>query len=192
MFKRVFCFVFILSSCLLSSLSYSKESNKDKKPKVKAWSGSMIRLGLGGVFDFESNFNNKGDGRPSSALLSYGFEYGFPFAQRYFFSLGLDWSIVYPRNFENLNNGFFEANAALWYTPITHVQFGYMPSEDWLVTLGLAYFWGATFSVRYKVKDFLFIDTRGIVWMDRVFDTNGAFDEGFDNFQWTFGFGFIL
>ena len=75
---------------------------------------------------------------------------------------------------------------------LTNFQLGYIPSENWLVNLGVVYLWATSFSLRYKVKENMFIETRGVVWLDRVFDTRGAFGDGFDNLHWSAGLGFFL
>ena len=186
--KFIYFFTLILS---FAAFAEKKKKDAIQTPKSFTWKGSMVHLGLGNVFDFELD-KNKGDGRPTSAMFKYGYEYGFLLKNRYFLSLGLDWTIIYPRNFEELDNGFFEPNVTLWYLPLTNISLGYAPSEDWLVTLGLIYYWGTSFSVRYKVKDFMFVETRGVVWMDRVFNTGGAYGGGFDNLHWSAGVGFFL
>ena len=190
MLKKYLCFFALMAS--LSSFALGKEGKLFQKFE-NPWHGFMPRVSLGAVFDFESEFD-KGVGtqRPSSAQIMYGIEYGFNFAERFFASFGLDWTIVYPRNFEELDNGFFKQNVVLWYIPITNLSLGYSPSEDWLLTLGMSYVQALSFSARYKVKEFMFIETRGIVWMDRIFDTKGTFGQGYDNLHWSAGVGFFL
>jgi hypothetical protein len=180
--------------CLLFTISSSANQDDNPRAEPRSWRGLALRLGLGGNFDFELDLK-KGDGQASSALFRYGIEYGYQFRNSHFFIAGaLDWTIVYPRNFTFRGNkpDFFKPPISLWYNPVTDVKMGWAFNEKWLATIGSAYLWGLTNSLRYRANDALFVETSTIVWMDRVFDTKGYYGHGFDNFQWTCGIGFIF
>jgi hypothetical protein len=129
--------------------------------KEKSWTGHVLRLGMGGALDLELSLENpkpdpKGDGHPSSAMIRWGYEYGYQFAHSHWFLSGeLDWTITYPRNFyaHGFNNGLTSPPISLWYTPMTNVQVGYAWNSRWLTTLGMVYYWGISNSIRYRPNE---------------------------------------
>lgn len=167
---------------------------------TSSWTGHVFRLGLGGALDLEislkkPNPDPKGDGHPSSAMLRWGYEYGYQFKNSGFYISGeLDWTITYPRNFysKGSTNKFSEPPISLWYTPMTNIQIGWAFNKEWLITLGMIYYWGVSNSVRYRPTEHFFFEFASIVWMDRIFNTGGFYGGGFDNLHLTMGFGYKL
>lgn len=163
-------------------------------PIRDTWTGFLVRVGLGGVYDFEVGLK-KGDGHPSTAIFRHGIEYGYQFKTGIMIAGALEWTIGYPRNFVGTPGAplkVSEPPISLWYVPITNIQLGYAFNNRWLATIGMAYYWGLANSLRFRASDLLFIETNTIVWMDRIFNRGGFYGGGYDNFQWTTGIGFIF
>lgn len=168
--------------------------------EIGPWSGHSFRLGMGGALDFEINLKDpkpdpKGDGNPSSAMLRYGYEYGHQFKNTGFYLSGeLDWTITYPRNFFSKSGvyKFSQPPISLWYVPMTNVQIGWAFNENWLATIGMVFYWAISNSVRYRPTEHFFFEFASVVWMDRIFNTGGAYGGGFDNLHLTMGFGYKI
>ena len=127
------------------------------------WTGHSLRLGMGGALDLEIDLDPpkphpKGDGHPSSAMLRYGYEYGYQFASGLYLSGELDWTITYPRNFHDKSKkyNFFQPPISLWYVPMTNVQVGYAFNDQWLITAGLVFYWAMSNSIRYRPPTIFF------------------------------------
>lgn len=184
MLKSICFFLFFLSSLSLFSL---KEDSK-----IKTWSGHSVRATLGSTFDFELELR-KGTGLPAEALLRYGYEYAHEFNSGFYLSGELDWTIIYPRNFDFPKSGeinFLVPPASLWYVPLTNVQIGYAFNENWLATAGLVYYWAMSNSLRYRFNQNFFLELSSVIWMDRIFNTGGFYGGGLDNLLLSFGVGY--
>jgi hypothetical protein len=185
----------VLFSLIISSFSsYSEKKINDHK---MSWTGNVFRAGLGSTLSFEIDIANpalyKGDGYPANAMFIYGYEYGYHFGSGLHLAAGLDWTIMYPRNFQAKNNEtkVLGIPYALWWVPITNLQVSFA-NEDWLAGLGMIYAWGLSSNVRYRVSEHFFVEANSIVWLDRIFKGKGAFGEGFDNLFLNAGLGFLL
>lgn len=152
----------------------------------------LLRAGLGNTFDFETGINNKGTGLPTEAMIKYGFEYGYGFKNNLYLGAALDWSIIYPRNFDfhNKKINFFTPPVSLWYVPISDLKIGYVINNDYKITLGMAYYWGLSSSFSYQATDLLFLELSSIIWLDRIFNTGGFYGGGYDNLFLTASLGF--
>jgi hypothetical protein len=174
---------------IVGFLAISPSSRADSSENEFNWSGHMVRGHLGGALDFVGWSNSSGMHNFIEPFFEYGYEYGFVLDERFYLSAGLSWSITYPRNFAPAR-GFFEPPLALWYTPLTYLQAGYIFPRNILLTAGLVYFWGGLVTLRFPFDDHFFFESKAIVWLDRIFDTRGAFGKGFDNAAVSIGIGY--
>jgi hypothetical protein len=154
------------------------------------YNGFFYRAGLGITLNLEQE-KGKDLGAFIEPMIKYGIEYGKSFNNDSMYcGFDLSWSIVYPRNFKGEFNKPFKPPLALWWIPITNLKLGHIfHNNKILLTYGLIYFWGISYSLSYAISKNTFIETRGILWLDRVFDTEGAFGKGFDNAHFSFGVG---
>src|SRR5262245_43091564 len=67
-----------------------------------------------------------------NATFFYGYDYGFRFADHWYWSLGAEWTIAYPRNF--LASSSTGKKIAAWIQPLTHARLGYVFPNDALFT----------------------------------------------------------
>lgn len=185
-----------LTYLLLIFLSLNVQA-LDDMIEPKSWTGHLFRAGLGSALSFEINVQNprlyKGDGYPANAMFIYGYEYGYHFSSGLHLAAGLDWTIMYPRNFQEKSNKamVFGIPYAIWWFPITNIQVSWA-NENWLAGLGMVYAWGLSTNVRYKFSQHFFVEGNSIVWLDRIFKTKGALGEGFDNLFLSLGIGYQL
>lgn len=149
----------------------------------------MVRGDFGAVADFTGWSSKDGAFANLEPFVELGYEYGHVFNENFYVSAGLSWTVTYPRNFQPAN-GFFEPPIALWYTPLTYLQAGYVFNNNLLFTGGLVYFWGLMVTARFPISDHLFFETKSLLWLDRLFDTRGFFGKGFDNFSSSLGVGY--
>ena len=177
--------IFFIAACFLSHESKAEDYNKKS-----FYNGSFYRLGLGLTLNFEKE-KGKDLGAFMEPMIKYGYEYGFTFNnESLYLGFDLSWSIVYPRNFKGNFDDPFKPPLALWWIPITNIRLGHLFSDNkMLFSYGVIYLWGVSFSLRYVFKKEYFFEVGGIIWLDRVFDTDGAFGKGFDNAHFSVGVG---
>lgn len=182
---------YVIILMLLGQLTGLANPLGDDEDPHKLWTGHTLRGGFGSTFDFELNLK-KGTGYPTEAMFTYGYEYGWQFKTGLYLAAALDWLIIYPRQFKFRNKklDFFKPPISLWWNPLTNVQIGYAFNKNWLLTLGLVYYWGASTSLRYRFNDHVFFEVKSVVWMDRVFNTGGFYGGGLDNLMVSTGLGY--
>jgi hypothetical protein len=139
-----------------------------------------------------------------SAAFLFGYEYGYQFAEHWFVSGGLEWSIAYPRNFlfmekfKNPKKPVNEADARnkllfAWLQPFTHIRMGYVFNNNALLTLGLTYLWGLDLDFKIPLNDHVFIKLNYLQWLDDVLNLKAlspTFGAGFDFANVSVGIGY--
>jgi hypothetical protein len=186
--KTYFC---ILIAILFSQMVVAKAHDN----REKFWPGHMIHGSVGFIADQIQHTKPQASkiiirGNPS---FFYGYDYGWQFAKDWYWSLGLEWTIAYPRNF--LTSSTTSKLVASWIQPLTHVRIGYVFQNDALLTLGLTYLWALSANFRVPLGDHLFVEAQYLQWLDGVFNIwqaaptlGAAFD--FANFSWGLGWKF--
>ncbi|MCA9507667.1 MAG: hypothetical protein KC505_04500 [Myxococcales bacterium] len=175
---------------LILSVSFFALNTSYASAIKSAWSGFDVHGELGSTFDFELGLN-KGTGLPTEALFLYGVNYAYQWRQLYV-GLGLDWTIIYPRNFnfEGKEASFTKPPLSLWWIPLSNIQVGWAPTNSWLIKLGLVYYWGLSFATQYRFNEHVYFGVRGVVWMDRIFNSGGFYGGGLDNLMLAAGLGY--
>lgn len=196
-------------------LSWSISLNAITEFKDDFWTGHMLRGNIGFIVDYGTNQWSKNKNVPgiyhsypnkTKVLLRgnptffYGYEYGRQFARNWYWSLGLEWTIAYPRNFRSSPQAIARDSAkgkmiAAWLQPLTQARMGYVFDNQSLLSLGLTYLWGISLNYRIPLSEHLFFETQYVQWLDGFFNVEkhlptlaAAFD--FSNFGIGLGYKF--
>ena len=69
--------------------------------------------------------------------------------------------------------------------PIIYFDLGYITDKNLILSLGSTYLWGLSPSITVPFSDKCSLETRTVVFLDRIF-----LDRGYHNFLFTFGFNY--
>jgi hypothetical protein len=141
------------------------------------WEGHKVRGDAGTFSAFDQPLRVGG-------MLELGYEYGWVFGKSFYLGFDVTWNLFFPDSFKpqniTLNPNTNGSPAPSWLViaiPIIHSHFGYVfQSTQTLVTLGSAYVWGITSTVRQPIKDNLFVEAKWLWWLDRVLGDQGIHD----------------
>ena len=167
---------------------FSQLSQADSYDKKPFYNGHFYHLGLGSTLNLEKEAG-KDLGAFMEPMIKYGYEYGFTFNNDYLYlGFELNWTIVYSRNFEGNFDDPLKPPLALWWIPISNIKLGHLLNDNkLLLSYGVIYLWGVSLAASYLVTKETFIKFETIIWLDRVFDADGAFGKGFDNAHFSLG-----
>lgn len=157
--------VLIASIIGVSSAVMAQEKNGFDN---KFWQGHNLRTSIGFIAD--EIRHSKPDGSKvmirGNATFFYGYEYGYQFFDHWYWSLGLEWTIAYPRNFLSMSSTLKKTLA--WLQPLNHARIGYVFNNHALLTLGLTYFWALSLNFRIPLGQHLYFETQYLQWFDGI------------------------
>jgi hypothetical protein len=136
----------------------------------------MIKGG-GGLF---AVIGKDGDASRVDPMIQLGIEKGWILGEHIYLGTDLTWYAFVPDSFQDqritLSGSSTVSSALLIAIPIPHLQLGYITKDDLLISIGPAYFWGVTATVRKPISKSFFLNAEATWFLDRAFFDTGLHD----------------
>lgn len=114
-----------------------------------------------------------------SPMFQIAIEKGWTPSEHFYIGVDLTWTVFIPDSFQDQTITISNSVVPPWVlliTPIPHFSLGYITRDELLITLGPAYLWGLTGSIRTPVSRSSFFAVEATWFFDRILFNTGLHD----------------
>ena len=185
LFIILFLFYPLKANC--SNFNNNTTNKAESSSKENFWSGLNLINEFGiNILDgvgFEKKYKGK-----AKYLQGIGLEYSHIFSNKIFYCFNIDAHLV-VKQWKTMDKVPFIVMKKIRCTffPFINNKIGYQLNKKLVLYGELSYLWGLGMAARYKINNQFFIELRGLLWLDWVFNVSPI--KGYDRFYFTFAIG---